>query len=259
MKYHSRRIWLTGASSGIGHALAIELLQQGHKLALSARSKEPLQALARRFPEQVLVVTGDLTDAQQVRNIGSRILREWGALDTAILNAGNCEYVEVSHFEAAMVERVLRANLLSAAYCIEEALPLLRRGNAGHLVAVGSSVTYAPLSRAEAYGASKAGLRYLMETLRIDLASEGIAVTLVSPGFVDTPLTQKNDFPMPMRWSAQRAAQAIARRLPAQPYEIAFPRPFIAILRLLGALPVGVQLAIGKRMARPASLEEAQP
>ena len=104
MKHNSRRIWLTGASSGIGHALAIELLQQGHKLALSARSKEPLQALARRFPEQVLVVSGDLTDAQQVRNIGSRILREWGALDTAILNAGNCEYVEVSHFEAAMVE-----------------------------------------------------------------------------------------------------------------------------------------------------------
>jgi len=98
-----------------------------------------------------------------------------------------------------------------------------------------------------------------METLRIDLASEGIAVTLVSPGFVDTPLTQKNDFPMPMRWSAERAAQSIARRLPSQPYEIVFPRLFIAILRLLNALPVSIQLAIGKRMARPAVMKEVQP
>ena len=258
MKHTSRRIWLTGASSGIGHALAIELLQQGHRLALSARSKEPLQALAEQFPAQVLVVNGDLTDAEQVQRIGDRILREWGALDSAILNAGNCEYVEVSQFEAAMVERVLRANLLSAAYCIEAALPLLRRGNAAQLVAVGSSVTYTALPRAEAYGASKAGLRYLMETLRIDLASEDIAVTLVSPGFVDTPLTQKNDFPMPWRVSAQRAAQIIARRLPARPYEIAFPLPFIAVLRLLGALPVGLRLAIGKRLARPASINEGK-
>ena len=258
MKHRSRRIWLTGASSGIGHALAIELLQQGHRLALSARSKAPLQALAQRFPHQVLVVSGDLTEAEQVTQIGKRILREWGALDCAILNAGNCEYVEASQFEAALVERVLRANLLSAAYCIEAALPLLRRGDEAQLVAVGSSVTYAPLSRAEAYGASKAGLRYLMETLRIDLAAEAISVTLVSPGFVDTPLTQKNDFPMPLRWSAQRAAQLIARRLPARPYEIAFPLPFMLVLRLLGALPVGLQLAIGKRLARPAALEEAQ-
>ena len=255
MKHTSRRIWLTGASSGIGHALAIELLQQGHRLALSARSKGPLQALAERFPKQVLVVTGDLTDAEQVQRIGQQIQSEWGALDTAILNAGNCEYVEASHFEAAMIERVLRANLMSAAYCIEAALPLLRLGHEAHLVAGGSSVTFAALPRSEAYGASKAGLSYLMETLRIDLASEAIAVTLVSPGFVDTPLTQKNDFPMPWRWSAQRAAQLIARRLPAQPYTIAFPLPLIAGLRVLGALPIGLQLAIGKRLARPAKAE----
>ena len=259
MKRAKQRIWLTGASSGIGYALAIELLQQGHQLAVSARSTEPLQALAERFPGQVLIAAGDLTSIEQVRRIGIRISQEWGALDTVILNAGNCEYVEASHFEAAMIERVLRANLLSAAYCIEAALPLLRQGTKPHLVAVGSSVTYLPLPRSAAYGASKAGLRYLMESLRVDLASEGIAVTLVSPGFVDTPLTQKNDFPMPMRWPAARAAQLIARRLPRQPYEIAFPLPFICTLRLLGALPLCLQVAIGKRLARSPAPEEANP
>lgn len=251
----SRRIWLTGASSGIGAALAQILLQQGHRLAVSARNARALQALAERFPQQVLLAPGDLTDAEQVKAIGERISEHWGGLDTAILNAGTCEYIDAQQFEAAMVERVMRANLFSASYCIEAALPLLRHGAQPHLVGVGSSVTYLPLPRAEAYGASKAALRYLFETLRIDLAAEGIAVTLVSPGFVDTPLTQQNDFPMPMRWPVDKAARHIAERLDKQPYEIAFPGPFIAALQLLAHLPKGLQLALGKRLARTSNVE----
>ncbi|OHC30231.1 MAG: short-chain dehydrogenase [Pseudomonadales bacterium RIFCSPLOWO2_02_FULL_63_210] len=245
-----RRIWLTGASSGIGAALAELLLQGGHRLALSARTATPLHALAERYPGQVLVAAGDLSDATQVRAIGERIARVWGALDSVILNAGTCEYVDVQTFEAAMIERVVRANLFSASYCIEAALPLLRLGREPHLVGIGSSVTYLPLPRAAAYGASKAGMRYLLEALRLDLAAEGIAVTLVSPGFVDTPLTQKNDFPMPMRWPVDKAARHIAERLEQRPYEIAFPGPFITILRLLAHLPKRLQVAIGTRMAR---------
>ncbi len=253
----ARRIWLTGASSGIGAALAEHLLASGARLVLSARRVEPLQALADRYPQQVLVLPGDLGDAQQVREIGEQIAQQWGALDGAILNAGTCEYIDAQHFEAAMVERVLRANLLSASYCIEAALPLLRVGHEPHLVAVASSVTYLPLPRAEAYGASKAGLRYLLQALRIDLAAEGIDVTLVSPGFVDTPLTARNDFAMPMRWSAEKAAAHIAKRLDKRPYEIAFPGPFIAILKLLASLPTGLQLALGKRMARTENSKDA--
>lgn len=250
-----KRIWLTGASSGIGAALAEVLLQQGHHLAVSARNATALHALAERFPQQVLLAPGDLSDAEQVKAIGERIREHWGVLDTVILNAGTCEYVDTRHFEAAMIERVMRANLFSASYCIEAALPLLRQSAQPHLVGVGSSVTYLPLPRAEAYGASKAAMRYLLETLRIDLAAEGIAVTLVSPGFVDTPLTQKNDFPMPMRWPVEKAARHIAERLDKRPYEIAFPGPFIATLLLLAHLPKGLQLALGKRMARTSNAE----
>lgn len=245
-----KRIWLTGASSGIGAALAEELLRGGHRLALSARSQAPLQALAAHYGEQVLVVPGDLTDAGQVRAIGAAIARHWGALDCAILNAGTCEYIDARQFEAAMIERVVSANLFSASHCIEAALPLLRQGHRPHLVGVGSSVTYLALPRSEAYGASKAALRYLLQSLRVDLAAEGIDVTLVSPGFVDTPLTQQNDFPMPMRWPVERAARHIAARLQRRPHEIAFPTPFIAALRLLGSLPSSLQLAIGRRLAR---------
>lgn len=249
-----RRIWLTGASSGIGLALAEQLLTAGHRLALTARTLEPLEALERRFPNQVLLVPGDINDGEQVTAMGDRIAELWGALDTAILNAGTCEYIDVRQFDSKMMERVVHTNLVATSYCIQEALNLLRLGKRPHLVGVASSVAFLPLTRSEAYGASKAGVRYLYQSLRIDVADEGIDVTIVSPGFVDTPLTAKNDFPMPMRWSAEKAGRYIFERLqtPKRPLEISFPWVFITALKVLAMLPDRAQLAIGKRMVRSA-------
>jgi short-subunit dehydrogenase len=131
---------------------------------------------------------------------------------------------------------------------------LLRLGVRPHLVGVASSVALVPLTRSEAYGASKAGLRYLFDSLRIDLAHEGIDVTVINPGFVDTPLTAKNDFPMPMRWSAAQAARFIADRLERskRPLAISFPFLFILTLKTLAMLPGRLQLALSKRMVRTA-------
>jgi len=245
-----RRYWLTGASSGIGAALAEEILKTGAHLAVSSRDVATLKVLSQRYPGQVLVVAGDLTNSQTVREIGEQIALEWGSLDSVILNAGTCEYVDAKQFDATIVEHVVRTNLLASSYCIEAALPLLRKGTAPHLVGMASSVTYVPLPRAEAYGASKAGLRYLFESLRIDLADEGIEVTIISPGFVETPLTAKNDFPMPLSWPAEKAASHIFGRLKDRPLEIAFPALFMAALWPLSKMPAQVQLAIGKRMVR---------
>ena len=245
-----RRIWLTGASSGIGAQMAEVLLSGGARLALTARTLEPLRVLSDRYPGQVLLVPGDLTDSVQVREIGKRIAQAWGALDTVILNAGTCEYVDARQFDAALVERVVRTNLLASSYCIEAALPLLRAGRTPHLVGVASAVTYLPMPRAEAYGASKAGLRYLFESLRIGLSPENIDVTAISPGFVDTPLTERNDFPMPLSWPADKAAKHIFAKLEKRPLEIAFPALFIATLWPLSKLPNRAQLIIGKRMLR---------
>jgi short-subunit dehydrogenase len=245
-----RRYWLTGASSGIGAALAEEILKTGAHLAVSSRQIAPLKVLSQRYPGQVLVVPGDLTNSQTVREIGEQIATDWGSLDSVILNAGTCEYVDAKQFDASIVEHVIRTNLLASSYCIEAALPLLRKGTAPHLVGMASSVTYVPLPRAEAYGASKAGLRYLFESLRIDLADEGIEVTVISPGFVETPLTAKNDFPMPLSWPVEKAARHIFSRLKERPLEIAFPAMFMAVLWPLSKMPARVQLAIGKRMVR---------
>lgn len=244
------RCWLTGASSGIGAALALRLLEQGHQVALGARQADSLASLAERFPDQVLLAVGNLDHPAQVAQIAEQIEQAWGALDQVILNAGTCEYLEPGHFDPALVERVMRTNLNGTSLCLAAALPLLRRGRQPHLVVMGSSVSWLALPRAGAYGASKAALRYLVESLRIDLVGEGIDVTLVSPGFVDTPLTRRNDFPMPQLWSVERAAHHIIARLPRRPLEIAFPGTFTRILRLLGALPPRWRLALGRHMAR---------
>jgi NAD(P)-dependent dehydrogenase (short-subunit alcohol dehydrogenase family) len=135
--------------------------------------------------------------------------------------------VDAQQFDASIIEHVVRTNLLASSYCIEAALPCCAPGTRRTWWAA-SSVTYLPLPRAEAYGASKAGLRYLFESLRIDLAPEGIDVTVISPGFVDTPLTAKNDFPMPLSWPADKAARHIFAKLDNRPLEIAFPALFIA-------------------------------
>jgi NAD(P)-dependent dehydrogenase (short-subunit alcohol dehydrogenase family) len=245
-----RRYWLTGASSGVGAALAEEILRTGAHLAVSSCSVAPLKVLSQRYPGQVLVVAGNLTNSQTVREIGEQITEDWGSLDTVIINAGTCEYVDARQFDASMVEHVVRTNLLASSYCIEAAQPLLRAGTAPHIVGIASAVTYLALPRAEAYGASKAGLRYLFESLRIDLAPEGIEVTVVSPGGFDTPLTAKSQLPIRLGWPVAKTARHIFEQLKNRPLEIALPAMLMAALWPLSKTPDRTKLEIGKRMVR---------
>ncbi|MGJ7513571.1 SDR family NAD(P)-dependent oxidoreductase [Pseudomonas baetica] len=245
-----RRFWITGAGSGIGAALAEEILKTGAHLAVSSRSVAPLKVLSQRYPGQVLVAPGDLTNSQAVREIGEQITELWGSLDTLIINAGTSEYVDAKQFDTTIVEHVLRTNLLASSYCIEAALPLLRSGIAPHLVGLASSVTYLPLPRAEANGALKAGMRQLFESRRIALAPEGIEVTVVGPDFTGSALTMKNDAPMPLSWPADKAARHIFAKLKDRPVEIAFAGLFMAALWPLSDMPDPVKLEIGKRIVR---------
>jgi short-subunit dehydrogenase len=245
-----RRYWLTGASNGIGASLAEEILKTGAHLAVSSRSAAVLKVLSLRYPGQVLVLPGDLTNSQRVREIGEQIEQDWGSLDTVIINAGTCEFVDVQQFDSSIVEHVVRTNLLASAYCIEAALPLLRKGTAPHLVGIASSVTYLPLPRAEAYGTVKVGLRYLLESLRVDVAPEGIEVTVISPGFVETPLAAINDLSMSLDGSVVKAARNIFAKLKDRPVEIAIAGLFMAALWPLSKTPDATKLSIGKRMVR---------
>ncbi|MCA1769734.1 MAG: SDR family NAD(P)-dependent oxidoreductase [Halomonas sp.] len=257
-----QRIWLTGATSGIGKALAERLLEDGHRVALSARGESDLQHLAAGR-DNALLLPLDVSDREAVARAGDRIAEAFGGLDLALLNAGTCEYLDAQQFDVGLVERVFAPNFFGAVYCIDAALPLLRRARAEGgrplLAATSSAAAYLPMPRAEAYGASKAALSHFLEALRLDLHAEGIDVSVIHPGFVKTPLTDRNDFPMPMRVGVEQAAEAILAGLSRRRLDIHFPRRFTLLLKLMGILPPAVRQRLGLRLVRPATTSENAP
>ncbi|WP_107851986.1 SDR family NAD(P)-dependent oxidoreductase [Oceanimonas marisflavi] len=237
------RVLITGASSGIGLQLAQDYLFEGWQVVACGRSHDKLAQVLSG--ERVEYGVFDIND----RDAAAGALSEVAPVDLAILNAGTCEYVNDAHaFDAELFERVVQANLIGTGNCVAAVLPRIKTG--GRLALVSSSVTFVPLTRAEAYGASKAGVDYLARTLAVDLNAARVAVSLIRPGFVDTPLTRKNDFPMPGRVSPEQASRAIRRGLARGRSEITFPTGFIATLRLLSWLPHGLWLSLARRMKK---------
>lgn len=249
-----QRIWLTGATSGIGEAVAKKLIAEGHHVVVSARKQAALDALCEGHPNAYPLAL-DVSDREAVLAAGQQIGEQLGALDLALFNAGTCEYLDAQQFDMDLVERVFTPNLFGTLYGVEAALPLLRaarqEGKPARLAATSSASAYLPLPRAEAYGASKAAVSYFLESLRLDLDQEGIDVSLIHPGFVKTPLTERNDFPMPMQVSADAAAEAIINGLVKGHLDIHFPRRFTYLVKFLGILPPALRRRIGLRMTRP--------
>jgi len=231
------RIWVTGASSGIGQALAVALARCGNTVVASGRSEVRLAETRKQCPERIQCLPFDITSQQATRDAGRQIHDTLGGLDVAILNAGSCEYVDVRHFDADLIRRVMEINYFGFVYGVESALPLLRKGTRPYLVGMSSTVAYTGLPRAEAYGASKAAIRHFLQALRVDLAHERIDVSIICPGFVETPLTDRNDFAMPFRISSEAAAGYIVRGMQRRQHEIAFPRSFVLLITLLAHLP----------------------
>ncbi len=234
-------ILITGASSGIGEQLAQDYLNEGHHVYCCGRNEERLQRLAAEFPEHATVLTFDILDLAACRaRLGTA-----EQLDLVILNAGTCEYVDASKFDAELFKRVVETNLVGVANCIEAVQGRIRKG--GRLALMGSSAGYLPLPRAEAYGASKAAVHYLAKTLAITLRPLAIEVTYIAPGFVETPLTGRNDFPMPMLISTEQASSAIREGLAKSKGEIHFPKRFTYWLKVIGRLPWRLQSALIRR------------
>lgn len=254
-------IWLTGATSGIGKCLAHQLIGDGHSLVVTGRRQEALEELVQRAPERVTAAAADTTDKGQLSQAGA-VLDDGEPVDVAILNAGTCEYLDIRQFDSELIGRNIETNVMGTVRCIEQALPRLRHthrlGKPAALVIVGSSAWWFPFTRAEGYGASKAALSYLAHSLRADLAREGIEVFLVSPGFVKTPLTDQNDFPMPFLIPPEDAANRIIKGLKKGRHDIEFPKRFTWTIRLLGNLPQGLIDRMAARMAGESS-EEQRP
>lgn len=252
--------WLTGASSGIGRALAQRLVGDGYRVVATARNQEALEALCAEFPQRIIPLPADITSPEDIARVSERLMA-LGALELAVLNAGTCEYMDVGHFDSALVARVLETNVMGTVRCVEAALPIMRQTRQANLPArlaiMSSSAWWFPFPRAEAYSASKAALTSFAHSLRADLAAEGIAVSVISPGFVRTPLTDRNDFPMPFCIDADQAADIISRGLRREMNDIAFPKRFTALLQLMAHLPRPLIDRIAAGLARKETHKDA--
>ncbi|MCG7586143.1 SDR family NAD(P)-dependent oxidoreductase [Photobacterium sp. OFAV2-7] len=236
------QVLITGASSGIGEQLAIDYAEQGCQVYACGQSQQRLASLSERG-SNIHPVRFDVTNIDDVTQALASLPQ---VPKLIILNAGTCEYIEHGEIDVALFKRVFDVNLYGLLNCIQALQHSFDADT--QLVIIGSTASYIPLPRAEAYGASKAAVAYIANTLAIDLAKKGVKVTLVSPGFVKTPLTDKNDFAMPMLVTTQYASAAIRKGIAAGKAEIHFPLKFSLFLKTIALLPTRFQLAVVKRM-----------
>ncbi len=231
---------VTGASSGIGWALAKTLAAGGCKVGLVARRRGRLEQLAAEIHGSggsVAFAAADVGDRTQVQAALGEIVAQLGPVDLLIANAGVGAPTLLEPLNVADIETQFRVNTFGVIYAIEAVLPdMLRRGK-GHLVAVSSLAAFKGLPGESGYCASKAAVNVFMEGLRIQLRERGIAVTTVCPGFVNTPMTAVNDFHMPFVLEADEAARRILRALRRQPKVYNFPWQTTLLMKLTRWIP----------------------
>lgn len=232
LDWKDRRVWLVGASTGIGAALAHELAGRGARLALSARSTDKLQALGIKG---ALLLPCDASDVASLAARRKTLLENWGGIDLVIYLAGDYVPMRAQTFDLARAEQVISVNFNAAMYLAVTVLSDLKPG--GGIAFVASVAGYRGLPKSVCYGPGKAALIHFAECLHLDLADQGIGIWLINPGFVQTRLTAKNDFSMPALLSPEQAALAIIDGFRTGRFEMHFPKRFTRILKLLSILP----------------------
>lgn len=246
-RYDNQIIWIVGASSGIGEALARELAARGASLALSARRKETLEKLKAYLPGAHKVFPLDVTDAETTTRTAQAIRAAYGRIDRVIVLAAAYTPMKLGMLDLAVTRQIIDTNLLGSFHVVHAVLPILREQNGGQVALCGSVAGYAGLPGGQPYSATKAAIINLAESLRAELPGT-IDVKLISPGFVKSELTDKNDFKMPMIISAEQAAKHIADGLARAGFEVHFPKAFTRALKLLRLLPYGLALKITQKL-----------
>ncbi len=247
--------WVTGASSGLGEEIAVALARQGRPVALSARRTEELERVQERIRGEGglgAVVPCDVGDRSEVARAGAEVEETLGPVELLVANAGISRDTPIQELDAGAVEEVFRVNVMGMVYAVEAVLPgMLRRKN-GHLVGISSVAGFRGLPRRPAYSASKAAMTAFLEGVRVDLQGTGVDVTVVSPGWVRTPLTERNRHPMPFLMEVDEAVRIILRGVEGRRRHVAFPWPLVAAVRLLRILPAGIYDRIGGWASRKA-------
>ncbi len=248
-----RTVWLVGASTGIGAATAQALHAAGAQVVVSARNARTLAAFVKAHPG-ARALPLDATDAQAVQ-AATKVVLGLGPLDCVVYCAGYYHAMDASHIDLDDMLRHNQVNYIGALNLLDAVVPKLRAqpvnaatGQRGHISLVGSVAGYRGLPNSLAYGPTKAALINLAETLYLDLQRHGVGVSLINPGFVETPLTAQNTFKMPALLSPAQAAAAILKGWARGAFEIHFPKRFTLGLKLLRLLPYGAYFALTRRL-----------
>lgn len=249
----SRIAWITGGGSGIGLAVAHRLAADGWRVAISGRSQARLdEAIAAApHPERLLAVPLDVTDAEANQAAVATIEAHWGPIDLAMLNAGDYRPMPLAEFDLDLFRQLMEVNYLGVVNGVGALLPGMTAAGRGQILVVASLSGYCGLPNAAPYGASKAALINMAESLHPALAARGVQLRVVNPGFVRSALTAKNTFEMPGLLEPDEAARYIVEALPRSDFEIAFPPTLVRRLRLLRALPYRAFFAVTRRMLGP--------
>lgn len=244
---------ITGASAGIGRSLAIKLAQAGWQVAVCARREEALKAIAEAHPalaERIHPYPLDVTDIAESKAVFMAIEEELGEVDTLILNAGDYDPMPLDDFDPEIFRRLVEVNYLGTVNGVAAALSPMRARGRGQILLTASLSAYRGLPQAAPYGASKAAVLNMAESLRPALNGSGVSLRVINPGFVKTRLTQKNRFHMPQLITPERAADYIYREIDAGGFEIFFPKRFAWTLKVLRLLPYRLYFALTRRMVQ---------
>ena len=241
MSKNQNKIWITGASSGIGKALAEKFASEGWKVAISARRKEILDDLANN--ENISSYPLDVTNQDQVNNIASKIINDFGSLDLCVFSSGTYDPKLEQEINIKQNKFVMETNFFGVLYCIKSVEKYFKDKKNGHISIVSSVAAYRGLPNSSGYGPSKAALTNLSESLYFDFKKYNVRISLVSPGFIKTPLTDKNEFPMPFIKSPEFAAEKMFNGLTkSKNFEIHFPKALTLLLKFLRILPYRIYL-----------------
>lgn len=243
--------WITGASSGLGREIALELAREGTTVAVSARREEDLKALAEETGGRASPFPLDVTDADAVAAAADRVETEHGEIDLAILSAGVWKPFALDEWKVENFSQSMDVNYMGVVHALAALVPRMKARGRGHIAIIASIAGYVGLVRAETYGPTKAALINLAEALKTELEGTGVTLSVINPGFVDTPMTKSNKFPMPFLMKPEDAAKRAVGGLRTKRFEIVFPRRLAYLLKFVRLLPYQVFIPLmSKTVAR---------
>ena len=249
MSENQKKIWITGASSGIGKAVAEKFALEGWKVAVSARRKEVLDEMTKT--QNIFSYPLDVTNEDQINGVFQKILNDFGELDLCLFSSGTYDPKNEQKIDPDKIKNVIKVNFFGVVDCIKTVEDYFKKRKSGHISIVSSIAGYRGLPNSSGYGPSKAALTNFCESIYFDFKKFNVRISVISPGFIKTPLTDKNNFPMPFLKTVDFAAEKIFKGLVKEKaFEIHFPKGLTLILKFLRVLPYKIYLFLVDKLVK---------